>query len=168
MSKALDFSFRAALRRQEGGMGYHRVPVPPEAAMTLLEAGVRRVLLHTGDKSWRRALSKNKDGEHFLILGQTALRELGWKLGQERDLRIVPDPEPDLIELGEEFEAVLEQDEEAARRFYSFTPGIQRSLAHYTTSAKKEETRIRRALELAHKIKTGGLYMDKKGNAKNP
>jgi uncharacterized protein YdeI (YjbR/CyaY-like superfamily) len=54
----------------------------------------------------------------------------------------------------------LEQDEEAAARFYAMTRGRQRSLASYVTSAKREETRVKRAVELAHKLRTRTLYGD--------
>ena len=48
----------------------------------------------------------------------------------------------------------------AAARFASLTPGRQRSLAYYVDSAKRDATRIRRALDLAHKLKTHTLYGD--------
>ncbi|MEO0973902.1 MAG: YdeI/OmpD-associated family protein, partial [Pseudomonadota bacterium] len=56
--------------------------------------------------------------------------------------------------------AVLAEDEEAATRFETFTPGKQRSLAHHVTSAKRTETRERRAYELARKIRTYTLHGD--------
>jgi hypothetical protein len=40
---------------------------------------------------------------------------------------------------------------------------MQRSIASYVTSAKRQETRIKRALELAHKLKTYTLYGDLHG-----
>ena len=72
-------------------------------------------------------------------------------------VRCEPDPTPQAVELGEELTEVLAQEPEAAARFYAMTPGRQRSLAHYVLSAKRVDTRIKRALELAYKIKTNTL-----------
>ncbi|MEM8488954.1 MAG: YdeI/OmpD-associated family protein, partial [Bacteroidota bacterium] len=77
------------------------------------------------------------------------------------------DPDPDHVELGEELEEVLAMDEEAAARFYSFTPGKRRGLAHHVNSAKREATRIKRALEIAHKVRTYTLYDDLQRRAKD-
>ena len=70
---------------------------------------------------------------------------------------------PDKIDLCEELKAVLEQDLEAAARFCEFTPGRQRGLAYYVNSAKRVETRVRRALEVVHKLKSRTLRMDIRG-----
>ena len=96
------------------------------------------------------------------MFGIQIMKELGIVLGDELMISLDPDPDPDFVELGEEFTEVLELDEEAAARFFSFTPGKQRGLATYVNNAKREETRIKRALEIAHKLKTYTLYGDKK------
>ena len=95
-------------------------------------------------------------------MGVALLKELGLQYGDEIEVELCPDPDPDFVDLGEEFTEVLELDEEAAERFYGFTVGKKRGLAHYVNSAKRSETRIKRALEIAHKLKTYTLYGDKK------
>ena len=62
--------------------------------------------------------------------------------------------------MGEELEEVLRQDAEAFARWQTFTTGKKRSLALYVTTAKRIETRIKRALELAEKIRTNQLHSD--------
>jgi hypothetical protein len=110
----------------------------------------------------RRAIQGPKDGERYVLFGVPFLREAGVQEGDVVPIELYPDPDPDYIDLGDEFAEVLEMDEAAAARFYSMTPGRQRSLAYYVNSAKREETRIKRALELAHKLKTNTLYGDRK------
>ena len=56
--------------------------------------------------------------------------------------------------------AALDQDDAARARWDTFTPGRQRSLLVYITGAKTEPTRIKRALDLAQKIRTHSLYGD--------
>jgi hypothetical protein len=161
MGKALSFTFKSTLVRSDTGLRQHYLPVPLEYAEAFDLAGIRRVIFKVGQLSWRRALMSNKDGERYVFLGQPILGELGLRLGQSIQVHLSPDPEPDAIDLGEEFEEVLNQDDAAAKRFFSFTPGVQRSLAYYVTSAKRVDTRIKRALELAHKIKTNTLFSDR-------
>ena len=96
------------------------------------------------------------------MFGVAIMKDMGIVMGDELVITIKPDPNPDHVDIGNEFLEVLELDEEAAARFYSFTPGKQRGLATYVNTAKREETRIKRALEIAHKLKTYTLHGDKK------
>ena len=96
----------------------------------------------------------------MLILGTGVMRAIGVATGDTIFADLSPDSEPDRVDLGDEFEAVLAADADASERFFSFTPGKQRSLAFHVTSAKRPETRIRRALDLAEKIRTYTLYGD--------
>ncbi len=143
-------------------MKQHFVPVPTDIAEAIIASGSRRVLLTSNGKTYRRAVQNRKDGEFFILFGKSLMKDLGIVLGDELLVLLEPDPDPDYVELGEEFTEVLEMDEEASARFFGFTPGKQRGLATYVNNAKREETRIKRALEIAHKLKTYTLYGDKK------
>lgn len=158
-----EYHFAAPVLRQQTGLKQHYVPLPVEVADELKAAGVRRVIATLNGRPVSRGVQGNRDGERFVLLSNVLLREIGARLGDIVTVDLKPDPEPDRIELGEEFTAVLEQDEEAAARFYAMTPGLQRSLAYYVTSAKRTETRIARALELAQKLRTRTLYGDVHG-----
>ncbi len=78
----------------------------------------------------------------------------------ELTVTIEPDPEPNAIDVCDEFLIALEQDPDAMERWEELTPGKQRSLAHHVSSAKREETRIKRALDLAMKLRTRTLHGD--------
>lgn len=157
--------YLAPVLRLNVGLRQHYLPVPPEIADALLAAGHRRVVATLNGTAFRRAIQGSRDGERFILLGRDILRAIDAGFGDLVEVVLVPDPEPGHIELGAEFEAVLAQDEEAAARFYAMTPGRRRSLAYYVTSAKREETRLARALELAHKLRTHTLYGDLHGEA---
>ena len=107
-----------------------------------------------------RGIIRNRHGERFLYLSRDLLRDIGAGAGDTVEVEVRPDPAPERVDLGEELAAALEQDEEAAARWATFTPGLQRSMASYVTSAKRVETRIKRALELARKLRTHTLYGD--------
>lgn len=89
------------------------------------------------------------------------LKKFGVRLGDIVILGLSPDPNPDVVELPEELVEALAQDEQASERFYGFSPGKQRGLVTYMNDAKRPETRVKRALELTHKLRTHTLYGDR-------
>lgn len=155
------FTFASRVVRLDHGFRFHAVPVPDDAASVWKDAGVRRVEGTLNAHPINRGLQNHADGEAFLIIGQDTLKEFGLREGSEVRLNLWPDPTPNTVDVPVELVIALEQDDEARARWETFTPGKRRSLAHYVTSAKQEATRIRRAVELAGKIRTYSLYGDK-------
>jgi hypothetical protein len=156
-----EYRFATDIRRFDVDLKHHYIVVPGAVADALLAAGTRRVAGRINGHPVRRALQNRRNGERFLILGQGLLRDIGVEFGDTVDVIISTDSDPDFVETGEELAEVLEQDEEAAARWNAMTPGRQRSLALYVTTARRTETRIKRALELAERIRTNTLYGDR-------
>ena len=167
MPPAPSYDFPAPIlkRQADGHMAYHYLPVPPDIAEQLMKSGTKRVILTLNSKEENRAIHVTRDGEYFLVLGMTVLRNLGTKPGDVVIAELHSDPNPNTIELPPEFEEALEQDPEAAERFYGFTPGKQRSVSMYITQAKRTETRVKRSLEMAHKLRTYTLHGDTPPNS---
>ena len=154
------YSFPAPVLRLESQLRQHYVPVPADIAEALDSAGTRRVLATINGHTFRRGLLSSKEGGRFIFVSLEMLKQIGAMLDDIVLVDLVTDPDPDRIDLGEEFEAVLAQDPEAGERFFSMTPGKQRGLAYYVNSGKRVETRIKRALEIARKLRTYTLYGD--------
>lgn len=152
--------FTSTVIRLEDGMRYHALVVPDEVADVYEEAGITRVVVSLNGVESRRAIQRKRDGRRLLVLGREVLRQAGADTGDFVRVVMRPDSEPDEVELGEEFAEVLAQDNEARTRWETFPIGRQRSLAYYVTSAKRSDTRLKRALELAEKIRTHTLYGD--------
>ena len=157
----MQFEFVAHISRLDHSFRYHYVPLPAEAYEAYEEASVTRLIVSFNDIEQRRAMQRTKEGERFVIISQAIMRKAKVQFGEPVFVVTRADPNPDYIELGEEFEAVLAEDEAAANRFFGMTPGRQRSLAGYITSAKRPETRIKRALDIAMKLRTHTLHSDK-------
>lgn len=153
--------FAAPILRQAFGMAFHYLPVPRSVAEPLLAAGTRRVVATINGKPFERGIQGGAAEEPYLVIGLPILRELGVREDDVVIVELEPHPDPNAVVLGEEFEAALALDDEAAERFRSMTPGLQRSLAYYVTSAKREETRIKRAIELTRKLRTRTLHGDR-------
>ena len=161
MSRTPRQSFTSKVVRLDSGIRYHAVPVPEAVAEKLKTAGSRRVLATIGGHTFRRGLMNHAEGDSYIVLGGDILKTCGLREGSAVSLSLVSDPEPDAIDIPECFALVLGQDDEARVRWESFPIGRRRSLLHYISSAKTEGTRIRRAWELAEKIRTRTLYGDK-------
>ena len=153
--------YTGKIERLTDGYKHHYVSVPDDFAEEMKSKGARRVVATINGHEVRRAINSRKDGRRFLILGQPLLKEIGVKLGDTVKVELRQDMQPDKVDMVEEFKAVLDTDEEAAERFYSFPPGKRRSLELYVSTAKSTDARIKRALELAEKIKTRTLASDR-------
>ena len=157
-------AFLAPVLRHEAGFRMHYLPLPPAVDAALRAEGARRVVATLNGLTVRRGLqSRTASGRH-LALSRDLMRQLGVAYGDLVEVELHADPEPDRVELGE-LEAALAADPEARARFDAFTPGKQRSLAHYVTSAKRADTRETRAAELARKIRTHTLHTDTRRGA---
>jgi hypothetical protein len=168
--KAQSAAFVGEIVRLDSGLRHHVLPVPDAVGAAWQKAKIRRLVGTLNGQAVNRALQSHADGGYFLLLGQDVLRQLGLKRGSRVQAVLGPDPEPDTPEMPAEFALVLAEDAAALARWDTFTPGARRSLIHYVASAKQEPTRIKRALELALKLRTRTLHSDRqrtKTSAKN-
>lgn len=139
-------------------MGYSVIYLPIDISNFLKEQQIKRVFCTINTVKLNRAIVSDGSGGSMIILGRLAQSDVKIKEGEVVSIKLEKDPSPNVVELPEEFQEVLYQDPEAEEKFNSFTPGKQRSLAYYVSSAKQIDTRIKRALDLAEKIKTNNLY----------
>jgi bacteriocin resistance YdeI/OmpD-like protein/uncharacterized protein DUF1905 len=154
------FGYVAPVLRLGDGARQYFLPIPDDIADSLAGLG-RRVIVRLNGYEVKRAIHRKRDGERYLVMSRPILREAKAVPGDMVEVLIWSDPHPDAVDLAEEFVVALEQDQIAAARFYAMTPGKQRSIAHYVNSAKRVDTRIKRALELAHKLRTFTLAGDR-------
>ncbi len=156
------YSFAAPLLKQEKGFPImHYLPIPTEIADELQKEGIRRLICHMNGHEYRRAITGRQDGERYVLVSKAMMREMGVEYGETVLIDLWPDPYPDRVELCDELVGVLDQNEEAAERFYRMTPGRQRSFNLHVSGGKRTDTRIKRALEIAHKLTTYTLYDDR-------
>lgn len=106
------------------------------------------------------AVQSQKLGFKYFLVSKD-LRKKIIANGQTNIVVIFEWVDADKLDIPEELEAVLNQDDDFKSKFDSFTVGKQRGLVHYITSAKTVDTRIKRSLDLAWKVKNNALYSDK-------
>lgn len=93
----------------------------------------------------------------MLIVGQDLLRDIGVAEGDTVAVELRPDPEPDRVEIPEELAATLDLDPDAAARFAALTAGRRRDIVLHISQGKRSETRVKRALDVARKLRTQAL-----------
>ena len=156
----LSFRFASNVVRLEQGMPFHALPVPDAAALAWKKAKVRRLIGTINGHPIKRALMNHAGSGSFLIVSRKLMKQAGIGLKTPALLAFRPDPAPDQLDVPAEFRLVLDQDPAARARWETFTTGRRRSLLVYITGAKTEPTRIKRAVELARKIRTHTLHGD--------
>lgn len=156
-----EYIFAAPVLRQRGGLRFHYLPLPVEVADALSGDGVRRVVIVLNGEPFRRAVQQSAEYGPHLVTGRPILRAAGAHLGDMVTVVLRPDPDPDAVDIPAELKEVLDQDPEAAARFEEFTPGMRRSIAIYVEQARRTETRVKRSLELARRIRTRTLHGDR-------
>jgi len=161
------FSFEAPLSNVPNAYMADLIFIPAQT-LKLLPQKRLRVKGKMNDIPFDLAIQYRKDGNSFFLvskhLKKKAMMTVGKKVKVEFHL-----VDPDKVELPEELEAVLEQDDEGKAVWSTFTPGKQRSLAHYVKSVKNVDSRIQRALFLIDKAKKGDYSQSpsKKRSKKN-
>lgn len=153
------FSFTSKLEDVRTGMLTTLVVIPVKIIEQLPE-GRKRTKGTMNGAPFSLAINNLKTGERYFAVSNALRKAAKIGIGDpvKVDFHLV---DPNIVELPEELEAVIAQDPDAEKIWQAFTPGRQRSLAHYVNTAKGVDSRIKRALELMYKMKTGSLYSQK-------
>ncbi len=160
MGKVKRYRFESILEYLSGVITHTGIVLPENILEELNQPKRIRIEGTINGTPFNLAIQHIKDGRRFLMVGNTLRKEAKLKAGDKVQV-IFTLSDPDEIKLPEELMEVMEQDPEGKAVFSKFTPGLQRSLAYYVTSVKSVDSRIKRALELMDKAKSGKLHVQK-------
>lgn len=149
------YSFSGIVERFPDGFRYFYVQVPFSVEE---QFGVRGRIRMTGTVNGidiDRGLMPDGNGGHFIILGGDLRKKAGLKLSGVAHFQLSLHETPDEIILPEEMEAAFEMEPEGRTMYEKLTPGHQRSVISYITSAKTPETRAKRAAFLLARFLSG-------------
>jgi len=159
MDYTFSFITRLELLEKKAHTGLY---LPGEIVAVLPKGRLRARGLLNGVTPFNLAVQSERSGAKFFMVGGPLRREAKIKQGDEVRVQFSW-IDTEYLEIPEEFQAALEQDEEARAIFETFTTGKKRGLMNYITSVKNVDSRIKRSLELLYKIKTRQLYSDREG-----
>jgi hypothetical protein len=140
---------------------YPTAEVDPAIADQLLPEGKNKhriIVSFPNGKHFHRALQCSKDGFCHIIFGKSTMKDAGVEFGESVLVKLKEDTSEFGMPFPEEFQEVLNQEPESNTKFLALNPGMRRSLLYHINSAKTVETRIKRALDIAYKLKTDTLY----------
>ncbi|GAA4406552.1 hypothetical protein GCM10023187_26110 [Nibrella viscosa] len=93
------------------------------------------------------------EGLYFINIGKQTRDKAGIRFGQPLVIDLRKDDSPYGMPMPEELQELLAIDDEGNERFHGLTPGKQRSIIHWVSSAKSVQIRIERAIEQIDKLK---------------
>lgn len=165
MEKSKEFSFVGKIDYHPGIFRNYGLFLPPEILEQLPLKTKFRTEGTMNGVAFNLAIQSAKVLGRYFVISTPFLKELKCKPG---DLVTVKFSlvSHEKLEIPEELIEALDQDPEGKSIFESFKIGLQRGLVHYVKSAKQVDTRIKRSLELIHKMKTGQLHVQKEAAEK--
>ncbi len=153
-------SFEGKLGKFDFNHWHYHIPVPDATAKKMMDDTHRRVLIWIKEAGpYHMALMKAKECWYVLV-NQSLRKKLD--LNEEKPFQVKIDR--DLSEFGhdipDEFQVLLDQDDEGNAHFRALTPGKQRSLIFIVSSVKNSESRMRKSLAIIHQLKLGKGKLD--------
>ncbi|GAB3638410.1 hypothetical protein GCM10027422_40000 [Hymenobacter arcticus] len=156
MSNPASTSFQALLKAGGPSFMPTQVVVVPEATWQALGGkATKRVVATLNGHAERLGLLPQAGGGRYLLLRKELCERLGLKIGQTLTVSLVPDPNPDYVDLPEELAEALAAWPEAETAFLHHTGAMRRAMARKVADAKRPETRARYAVELAERLARG-------------
>jgi hypothetical protein len=155
MDYSTTYHFMGTLERISSSLSYKGIFIPAEIMEQLpSNAGRLRAKGTINGTAFNLAIQSAKEAGKYFMIGNTLKRATRLQEGQHNIEVYFQLADPNELEIPEELLSVLEQDEEAKQVFNGYTIGYQRSIVHYIAAVKNIDSRIKRALEMAEKIKT--------------
>jgi hypothetical protein len=161
MAKEKTYRFETRLITVHGSFAHTILVVPDEIIDSLPLKGRVRTKGTINKTPFALAIQHKKDGSRFFMVSAQLRRTA--KIGSGDLVSVIFWlVDPDVVDVPEELRAVLDQDVEGLKLWNTFTPGVQRGLAHYVNSVKNVDSRIKRAIEIVEKAKYRQLHFQKK------
>jgi len=132
----------------------YAIPISKEDGEAILKQYGKRVICEINGAKIHSAILKNETGFHILA-GKATVQKIKASLSNKLIIHIKKDNTEFQATMPEELEAVLSTDEEAFHFFNDLTPGKKRSIIYTVSKAKQADTRIRRSLKIAERLKMG-------------
>lgn len=149
-------TFRAVLAAGGPSFMPTQIVVVPDAAWQAVGGrATKRVIATLNGHAERLGLLPQEGGGRYLLLRKALCQQLGLEVGQELEVTLTPDPNPDHVDLPAELAEALAAWPEAEKAFLAHTGAMRRAVARKVADAKRPETRARYAVELTERLARG-------------
>lgn len=147
---AFTYSFKARITERDfGRMSYAVVDLPAKVCKDLPLSDYPRLRVRgaINDVAHKGALQPKGDKKWCLMLSKRVMKSCGVAIGDRVSVGFEIDDQ-DAVDVPVELAEAIAQDDMAARIWGELTPGKQRGFSYMVDSAKRTETRERRAKEV--------------------
>lgn len=131
------------------------VVVPPLVLEALGGKRTKRVLGTLNNYPIQLGLLLLPGGGRYLMINKAVCQAAGVQVGQQVQLVLAPDPDPDRVDLPTELAEALEAWPEAGTQFEQLSASMRRAVAQHISTARQAETRARRAVEMTERLARG-------------
>ncbi|WP_439880699.1 DUF1905 domain-containing protein [Pontibacter sp. MBLB2868] len=134
--------------------GMHYLEVPQEIVQQL--GGKLKLRLHctvNGSLTFQCGLMALGQGRAYISISKKRMQALGLQCGDQARVKLEKDDSKYGTAVPEEFEELLRQDDEGARRFGLLTAGMQRYIINHVGVVKSTQLRVDRAITLIENLK---------------
>ena len=141
------------IRKFDSNLWYYHFSIPDEIAKELIIDDNKRVICTVnGEFSWPAAIMKS---EHywFILVNKSTMNKLSLQEGASVEVTLEKDNSTYGFEMPEEFQTLIDQDDEVNQYFHQLTKGKQRSLIYIITKVKSPDSRLRKALAIGYHLK---------------
>ncbi|GAA4039816.1 hypothetical protein GCM10022409_27020 [Hymenobacter glaciei] len=153
---AVPIHFRAVL--EPGGPSFmptQTIVVPIEVLEALGGKATKRVIATIRGHALRLGLLPLEGGGRYLMLNKDVCKAVGIVLGQELEVSMALDPNPDHVDVPDELAEALAAWPEAETAFDNYSGAHRRAMARLVAEAKQPATRARRAVTLVERLGRG-------------
>jgi 2-methylaconitate cis-trans-isomerase PrpF len=160
-SSDLQRSFESTLLIMNSPLWGAYLPVPEEVATFYKEKSVTRFIAQINDRlTLHCAIMPGGNQTFFILMNKTNVKALKIEFGMPVEVILSPDNSKYGMPLGEELEALLQEDAPFAQSFEKLTPGKQRNLIYLINKAKSSEIRLRTAIVVAAHLEANNGHLD--------
>jgi hypothetical protein len=153
---AMDFT--ATLFEPDPSLGFGKGPLislPIEVSKKLPTRGMTLIEGNIGGINFKAVVEPNGEGSHWFKVNRDLIKNAKIKTGDSVQILVEPSkdwPEP---KIPKDFQMALENNTLARDTFFDITPMARWDWIRWITSAKLEETRIRRVEVACSKLSSG-------------
>jgi len=158
-------SFETCLLKFRIGLGMHYIQVPEEIALDFSQKFPFRVFCRIRECEFPAAIVKHGLDGHIIQMGKDTLKKCHIVKGDVFQVQLRIDETEHGHEMPEEFAELLRQDDLGRAAWEQLTPGAQRSLLYYLTTAKTSDTRLKRSFIILKRAVE--ISAEKKAKKKN-
>ena len=146
-------TFLGKLEKFDSNLWQYHIPVPEEIATTYIEGENRRIYCTLNGKLKIQCALMKAQPYWYVLVNKELRNKLAVEEGNTIEVLLEKDHSEFGHEVPEEFQVMMDQDEEGNGYFQSLTPGKQRALIYLVTKVKNSDSRIKKSLAIFHHLK---------------